>query len=375
MRRSLLAVIRPVLAALAGALLCAAPASAAVPSVPMTLPGEAGAASTATWIVGLGPGASAERLARAHGAIPIAGRAWQVPRSRARELAAALERVGRLAYAEPDRPARSTQKPARDPLSPLADWRDVVVDPGLVPPAVTAASPLLALIDSPLDPAHPEFVGSAISKAGSSRVLDFHGTATAAIAAAPSNGIGILGIWPGMRALNLPLPARIRCSDSARQLSRAISARAAVVNMSYGASRPVLRGIRAGAARDEPRNRARRRGGQRVRDRQQPQFPASLPHVLTVAAVDADLRSSFFSNANAAVDVAAPGEGHPDRGAGGRGSRRHAGRLRGARRHELLRADGGGRARLDPRRPPRAQARPGRPGAAPVGPGHRPPGL
>ena len=39
-----------------------------------------------------------------------------------------------------------------------------------------------------------------------------------------------------------------------------------------------------------------------------PQYPGSLPHVLTVSAVDADLQSSMFANANAAVDVAAPGE-------------------------------------------------------------------
>jgi hypothetical protein len=38
------------------------------------------------------------------------------------------------------------------------------------------------------------------------------------------------------------------------------------------------------------------------------EFPASLPHVLTVAAVDASRRSSSFSNRNGAVDLSAPGE-------------------------------------------------------------------
>jgi hypothetical protein len=37
------------------------------------------------------------------------------------------------------------------------------------------------------------------------------------------------------------------------------------------------------------------------------EFPASLPHVLTVAAVNPSLDSSPFSNANAAVDLSAPG--------------------------------------------------------------------
>ena len=38
------------------------------------------------------------------------------------------------------------------------------------------------------------------------------------------------------------------------------------------------------------------------------EFPASLPHVLTVGAVDASLRSSAFSERNAALDLSAPGE-------------------------------------------------------------------
>ncbi len=39
------------------------------------------------------------------------------------------------------------------------------------------------------------------------------------------------------------------------------------------------------------------------------EFPASLPHVVTVAATTPDDRSASFSNANAAVDPSAPGVG------------------------------------------------------------------
>jgi hypothetical protein len=38
------------------------------------------------------------------------------------------------------------------------------------------------------------------------------------------------------------------------------------------------------------------------------EFPASLPHVLTVAAVGPDLSSSYFSNTSAAIDLSAPGQ-------------------------------------------------------------------
>ena len=39
------------------------------------------------------------------------------------------------------------------------------------------------------------------------------------------------------------------------------------------------------------------------------EFPASLPHVVTVAATTPDDKSAKFSNANDAVDLSAPGVG------------------------------------------------------------------
>jgi hypothetical protein len=41
------------------------------------------------------------------------------------------------------------------------------------------------------------------------------------------------------------------------------------------------------------------------------EYPASLPHVMTVGSVDAQDRASYFSNANVALDVVAPGENIP----------------------------------------------------------------
>jgi len=189
----------------------------------------------------------------------------------------------------------------------LTPWRDQVVPAGLAPPPVTATSPLLAVIDSEVDMSHPEFQGSNVRVSGTGS-RNFHGTATTAVAAAPANGVGILGVWPGMRAVNLPLPDEIRCSDSARQIRRAVSARAAVINMSYGAPAPCFseyeelqvatgRGIALVAA-----------AGNEFSAGNEPQYPASLPHVLTVASLDTEGNSSFFSNANAAVDLSAPGE-------------------------------------------------------------------
>jgi hypothetical protein len=261
------------------------------------------------WIVGSRPGAESRVIARRLGARRIGGSAWVISAARARALAGAFDRAGVLTYSEPDRLSRRRQAVAPDPLSPRAAWRDVVADSALAPPAVTPSSPLLALIDSRLDETHPEFAGGNVTTLGTQPLTDSHGTATAAVAASPVNGIGIVGVWPGVRALNLPVPTQIRCSDSSSNISRAVEAGAAVINMSYGSASPCF-------AEYEQLQRATRAGvtlvaaaGNELAQGNPLEFPASLPHVLTVAAVNPNLRATYFSNANAAVDLSAPGQG------------------------------------------------------------------
>jgi len=306
-RRLLLAAV------LLGTALLPAGASAAPPRLTVTLPGDAAAASVpadrSTWIVGAQPGQAADRLAAAHGARRVGIGAYVVARARARELARVLRGRGLLLYAEPNRLARRMQGPAPDPLDGRAAWRAAIVDPRLVPPPVSPASPLLALIDSQLDTTHPEFLGGNVSSLGGLPVASAHGTATAAIAAAPKNDRGILGVWPGMRALNVPLPEEIHCADSVGGISRAVEQGAAVINMSYGAAALCIaeyvqlqlataKGVTLVAA-----------AGNELSAGNPLLFPASLPHVLTVAAVGSDLKAPFFSSASAAVDLAAPGVG------------------------------------------------------------------
>src|SRR3954447_22394984 len=100
-------------------LAAAAPASAAlrVPGVPETvvLPRGAVAASAdsaaRTWLVGVvRPGPAAARIARAHGARHVDGRAYEVARDRARGLAAALRARGLLAFAEANRTSARLQE-------------------------------------------------------------------------------------------------------------------------------------------------------------------------------------------------------------------------------------------------------------------------
>src|SRR5829696_5577672 len=303
------------LAALAAASTPAAAADLRNAQAPprVTLPSDAAAAAVeadpATWIVGArAGGADAARIARAHGATHIAGGAWLAPRRNARALAGALRAHGLLDYAEPNRIGERAQAP--DPLSPQARWREFVVGDAVAPP-VTATSPLIAVVDTLIDVGHPEIAGSNITTLGGVALRDFHGTATSTVASAPANGVGMLGIWPNARTLNVPLPdgAQITCSDSARGIAAAVKARAAAINMSYGSPSKCI-------AEEQQIQRAVKLGAVPVAasgnefDQGNPlEFPASLPHVLTVGAIGPDDKPTFFSNESAAVDLSAPGIG------------------------------------------------------------------
>src|SRR3954471_12439060 len=295
----------PLLTALL-ALALAAPAQADL-KPPMELPGDAGVASTSDWIVGARPGAAADAIAARHGARSIGTGSYVLPRGRARELSSALGSL--LFYAEPNRRAKTLQVPSPDPLDARAAWRAAIVDPSLVPPPVTAASPLLALVDATADVDHPEFQGAHLQSIGGFPVSNAHGTETAAVAGAPKNNRGILGVWPGMREVNVALPNEIACANSVAGIARATDHGASVINMSYGATEPcyaeyvqlqvaTARGITLVAA-----------AGNELAEGNPLLFPASLPHVLTVAAVGNDLKAAYFSSASAAVDLSAPGVG------------------------------------------------------------------
>jgi hypothetical protein len=305
--------------AVAALMLCApSAASAGVPRLPLTLPGDASAAGVradrASWVVGARPGAvGAARLARrfsAHG-IGVPG-TYVVARGRARAFARALAARGELAYAQPDvlRAPAQARAFGNDPLDDVAGyrWRDHVVSPGLVPPA---RRKLIALVDATLDASHPEFAGGTIRTTGGHPVTEAHGTATASVAAAPQNGIGLTGLWPGGRALNVALDDSISCTDSATGIVKAIRRHASVINMSYGSSEfcvPEFLALEVAVGRGIVPVAA---AGNELGEGNPVEYPATLPHVVTVGALDAADGPSRFSNVNAAVDLSAPGEAIP----------------------------------------------------------------
>jgi hypothetical protein len=281
--------------------------ASAVPAPPHVLPGQATTASTGSWLLGAEPRTGAAAIVRRAGGRRILPGAFEVPRARARSVARRIH----LTYAEPDAPRAFAQRAVPDdPLTPKSRWRDAVIEPDLAPPPVTDTSPLLALVDSKPQLSHPEFSGAPITSLPGGRVGVSHGTETLGVAVAPQNGVGIVGAYPGARAVNVALPnSHIGCADSARGIRRAIRAGAAVINMSYGSTAfcqteyealelATRRGITLVAA-----------GGNERTAGNPYEFPASLPHVLTVGALTPDDRAAFFSNSSAALDLVAPGVG------------------------------------------------------------------
>jgi hypothetical protein len=292
-----------------------------VPAARVLLPGDveaaaAGKADPRNWLVSARPGADAAGIARRFGAHTVGSGqigAYVVARSKARAFADALRTRGLLVTANPNLLRRRFQAaPGADPLTPQQWWRPAVVSPATPTPAVAPTSPALGLADSMPDMSHPEWAGSNFSTLGNQppETAIGHGTATGSVASAPVNGVGIIGIWPGMRAINAALPPEaISCADSVTQIGNLINAGVAVINMSYGSVSfcpqefaqlevAVAHGIIPVAS-----------AGNELQEGNPPEFPASLPHVLTIGATTQAGTQAPFSNANAGVDLAAPGTG------------------------------------------------------------------
>jgi subtilisin family serine protease len=185
-----------------------------------------------------------------------------------------------------------------------------VVDPTLVPPAPGAVS--VGIVDELVDPTLPD-VGP------QTRYLNNdgqppkgpHGTEVAsAVAAAAGNG-GVMGIFPGAPLVSYAVGEDLTCSDIARGVDAVRAAGVGVINISLVSSLPcatlyrvVEQAIGAGVVITAA-------AGNDFQEGNPVEYPAAFPHVLSVASVAPDLSSSGFSNANAAVDVSAPGEQVP----------------------------------------------------------------
>ena len=207
--------------------------------------------------------------------------------------------------------AAATGRLADEPLQGQEWWlHDIGADQATPPgPGVP-----LTIVDSGVDAAHPEFSSRPDTTFLNDQTVDgpaeWHGTAVASVAAAPANGVDVLGVYP-QAALQLwdasPTPG-ISTFSVIAGIENAAQHCPGVISLSFGSTEPnpqleaaVLEAFRNGclvvaaAGNDGATGR--------------PNFPGAYPHVLTVAATDQSDAVPSFSSEGAWVDLAAPGVG------------------------------------------------------------------
>jgi subtilase family protein len=237
---------------------------------------------------------------------------WRVPASGAAKVVSALEREGLLERAEPDRRiVPFTHLSAGDPLIPNEWWiHDVGVDLSEPPPPGVPVT----VIDTGLDLSHPEFSGRPNTRLLNTQTVtihdDIHGTAVSSIVGAPSNGLGLVGVYPQAILQEWDFGDG-SLSEILAGLDAASKRGRGVVNFSGGF-------IGYSALLEQGIDRALHRGTVVVaavgNDRQlgsRSFVPASMPHVLTVGANDQNDHVAFFSSRSSALDLVAPGTTMP----------------------------------------------------------------
>lgn len=279
---------------------------AAIEEPPMRLP-RGGATTAGTrhdWLIGVRPTATAERLVRRAGGrpLPVHG-TWRVPVGSVRGLARRLEADGLLVWAQ-ENPIRR-RKASFDGQE--HDWaRAAVVPPTLAPPPPGVP---IGIVDELVDPQNPDVGGQTRHVNGAVPLAGPHGTEVASVAAGMKNGTGVTGVLPGSLILSYGLTDR-SCADSATGIATLVEAGARVINMSIGGPACYAEWLAVTAAHASGVLVVAAAGNE-FQQGNPVSYPAAYPHVLSVAAVDRDLRHAAFSTANDAVDLAAPGVGVP----------------------------------------------------------------
>jgi subtilisin family serine protease len=296
------------------------PAAAAAALV-LALAGAAPAAPPAPagdLLVQLAPAAA---CAEAHGLVAAGAtalapglRLYRLPAARAPAVLPGLRARGAVTLVEEDRPVGTLQT-FTDSLT-LADdwWRVAIGADGLAPPG--PGTPV-SIVDSGVSLGHPEFAGrpdtEALNPQEPAPLGGQHGTAVASLIGAPANGVGIVGLYPQAVLRTYDAAGgeglRLLAGDIVQGITEAARRGRGVINLSLGS------GDRSSSIEGAV-NEAVRRGSLVVAaagndgDRGNPlTYPASLPHVLTVAATDRANAVAPFSSRSRWVDLAAPGDG------------------------------------------------------------------
>jgi hypothetical protein len=210
---------------------------------------------------------------------------------------------------------------------------DADIDASLAWGVSNGAGVLVAVVDSGVDGTHPDLVGRTVAgwdtidwDADPSPVgpgfNEAHGTMVAGIIVAGDNGVGIAGVAPEAKVLNMRACSGGTCMslDIADAIYLAVDAGAQIINLSFGTQAssdlPVEAAIDYARSHDVLVVAAAGNGGDDgVGDDidslpgGQKMIPAGLPdtNILSVSASDRKDRKPVFANYGQSVDVFAPG--------------------------------------------------------------------
>jgi len=199
---------------------------------------------------------------------------------------------------------------AGDPLEPQEWWLTHI---GAVPENAPPAGVPITIIDSGVDPTHPDFAGrpntTFFNDQTTSGPEEYHGTMVASIAAAPINGADLVGVYPTAAVQIFDASPFFQISDLSivTGIEDAAAHCPGVLNLSFGSARqdPAVEAAILDAVHNDCLVVAA--GGNDGQLGSPPTYPASWPHVFTVAATDANDAVAPFSTVSPANDIAAPG--------------------------------------------------------------------
>ncbi|MEM8767537.1 MAG: S8 family serine peptidase [Pseudomonadota bacterium] len=240
---------------------------------------------------------------------------------------AAMALDARVTGAQPERVFETTAEFGTQTLQPVSSYSDPFAAMNYAPastgalalhPEAAGSGQLIAVIDTGVDVAHPDLAGRVREPVDTSTFgygPETHGTAVAGIIAAEAdNAIGSYGVAPAAEIL--PIKAchpksegglRARCTTSSlvQALDVAMTEGASIINMSLAGPPDDLLTRYVNLALDQDRLVVAGAGNGGAHAK--PGFPAAIPGVLAVTAVD--VANSLYANANRGsyIDIAAPG--------------------------------------------------------------------
>ena len=205
----------------------------------------------------------------------------------------------------------ATVRGATDPLEAQEWWLSDVGADRATPPGPGVP---ITIVDSGTDPTHPEFAGRPNTTFMNDQTVfgpgEFHGTIVASIAAAPENGVGIVGVNPRATLQLFDASAGPRGISDDLAITGILAAAQhcpGVINLSFGGSTPdpelqdaILTAFHSGCLVVAAAGNDGESGNPTT-------YPAAWPHVFTVSATDESDQVTSFSTAALSVDVAAPG--------------------------------------------------------------------